>query len=318
MKKFLLLALLLCAFAMPAYAGASYPEKPVQLVVAFPPGGGSDLSARVAVEFINRQLPQPLVVTNISGGTGSVGAKHAMRAKPDGYTLYWEHPTLAVQSATGVIDFSHRDFDIVGVAMRSTFILVANKRLPVKNATELMQYMQDNPGKVRWPMSFGAMSHYGFLYVADGWKGAPLVPGIVANAGDKDRVVALIGDHADASCVSLSAAAPYIASGDVRPLGMLSRERMPMLPDIPTLREQGIDAVYEQIFTLFAPKGTPQGIKDQLHKAMQDGLNTPEAQKAMAALYCMPEVLSPEESLKLWNAQEERNRELARKYLNKK
>lgn len=91
-----------------------------------------------------------------------------------------------------------------------------------------------------------------------------------------------------------------------------------MLPDIPTLREQGIDAVYEQIFTLFAPKGTPQGIKDQLHKAMQDGLNTPEAQKAMAALYCMPEVLSPEESLKLWNAQEERNRELARKYLNKK
>lgn len=317
MKKIFLPVLLLLAFAAPAAAGA-YPEKPVQLVVAFPPGGGSDVSARVAAEFINRRLPKPLVIANISGGTGSVGARQALRARPDGYSLYWEHPTLAVQSATGVINFSHRDFDMVGVAMRSTFVMVANKRLPVKTAVELLKYMQANPGKVRWPMSFGTMSHYGFLYVADAWKEGPLEPAVVPNAGDKGRVVALIGDQADASCMSLSAAAPYIASGDVIPLGVLSRERMPMLPDIPTLREQGIDAVYEQIFTLFAPKGTPEAVKAQLRQAMQDGLNTPEAAKAMAALYCMPSVLSPEESLTLWNAQEERNRELARKYLNHK
>lgn len=315
MKKLSLILACLGLLLIPAFAEAAYPEKPVQLVVAFPPGGGSDLSARVAVEFINRQLPQPIVVSNISGGTGSVGAKQAMRSKPDGYVLYWEHPTLAVQSATGAIDFSHRDFDIIGVAMRSTFVLVANKKLPIKTAPDLMKYMQENPGKVRWPMSFGAMSHYGFLYVADGWKNGKLEPGIVANAGDKGRITAIIGDHADASCVSLAAAAPYIASGDVLALGVLSKERISSMPNLPTLAEQGIDAVYDQIFTLFAPKGTPDAIKKQLSDAMQKGLATPEAKKAIENLYCEPYVLSPEESLKRWNAQEDFNRKLAEKYL---
>lgn len=91
-----------------------------------------------------------------------------------------------------------------------------------------------------------------------------------------------------------------------------------MLPDIPTLREQGIDAVYEQIFTLFAPKGTPGGRQGADAQGHAEGLNTPEAAKAMAALYCTPAVLSAEESLELWNAQEERNRQLARTYLNQK
>ncbi|MDR3363121.1 MAG: tripartite tricarboxylate transporter substrate binding protein [Desulfovibrio sp.] len=313
MKKILLALLTVFAFAFPTFA-ATYPEKAVQLVVPFPPGGGSDISARVAVEFVNRLLPQPLVVSNISGGTGSVGAKHVLRAKPDGYTLFWEHQTMSVQTATKVVDHSFKDFDIVGGAVRSTFILVANKKLPVKTATDLLDYMKATPGKVRWPMSFGAMSHFGFLYVANGYKGGELVPGIVANAGDKDRIVAIIGDHADASCVAISAAAPYIASGDVLALGVLSEERMAMLPDVPTLREQGIDSVYNQLFTVFAPKGLPDDIKATIQKAFKDGLSTPEAKKAFANLYCVPDVISPEETAALWAKQEAFNESLVKKY----
>jgi tripartite-type tricarboxylate transporter receptor subunit TctC len=158
------------------------------------------------------------------------------------------------------------------------------------------------------------MSHFGFLAVADGYTGGELVPAIVANAGDKDRVVAIIGDHADASCVSVAAAAPYIASGDVVPLGVLSNERMPMLPDIPTLKEQGIDSVYDQIFTVFGPKGLPDNVKTTIRAAFAKGLASPEAQTALAELYCIPAVLSPEESSQLWEKQENFNRELVRKY----
>ena len=313
MKKLFLVLFVAALFSTPALAG-SYPEKPVQLVVAFPPGGGSDVSARVAIEYANKFLPKPLVVSNISGGTGSVGAKHVLRATPDGYTLLWEHPTLAVQTATKVVDFSLSDFDVIGVAVRSTFVLVASKNLPVKNAMDLMDHMKANPGKVRWPMSFGAMSHFGFLYVADGYKGGKLEPGIVGNAGDKDRVVAIIGGHADASCVSISAAAPYIASGDVLALGVLTEERLPMLPDLPTLREQGIDSTYNQIFTLFGPKGLPDEVKATLRDAFQKGLATEEAKKALGDMYCVPAVLSAEESIKLWEKQEALNKHLVQKY----
>jgi tripartite-type tricarboxylate transporter receptor subunit TctC len=313
MRTLLLALSAVVLFSVPASAG-SYPEKPVQLVVAFPPGGSSDVSARVSVEYANKFLPKPLVVSNISGGTGSVGAQHALRANPDGYTLFWEHPTLAVQTATKVVDFSLSDFDIIGVAARSTFILVASKNLPVKNAMDLMDYMKANPGKVRWPMSFGAMSHFGFLYVADGYKGGKLEPGIVANAGDKDRVVAIIGGHADASCVGASAAAPYIASGDVLALGVLSDKRLPMLPNLPTLREQGIDSVYNQIFTVFGPKGLPAEVKSTITEAFKKGLATEEAKKALADLYCVPDVLSPQESAELWKKQEEFNKHLVKKY----
>ena len=313
MKKLFLALSAVLLFSVPALA-SSYPVKPVQLVVAFPPGGGSDVSARVSIEYANKFLPHPLVVSNISGGTGSVGAKHVLRASPDGYTLLWEHPTLAVQTASKVVDFALSDFDVIGVAAKSTFILVASKNLPVKNAVDLMEYMKANPGKVRWPMSFGAMSHFGFLYVADGYKGGKVEPGIVANAGDKDRVVAIIGGHADASAVSASAAAPYIASGDVLALGVLSDERLPMLPDLPTLREQGIDSGYNQIFTLFGPKGLPTEVKSTLWEAFKKGLATEEAKKALAAMYIVPEVLSSEESIKLWEKQEAFNKHLVQKY----
>ena len=312
--KRILLALLAAVFMSVPVHAATYPEKAVQLVVPFPPGGGSDVSARVAVEYVNRLLPNPLVVSNVSGGTCSVGAKQVLRAKPDGYTLFWEHPTLSVQTATKVVDHSFRDFEMVGVAVQSTFVLVASKNLPVKNAVELMDYMRDNPGKVRWPMSFGAMSHFGFLYVADGYKGGEVTPGIVANAGDKDRVVAIIGGHADASCVSISAAAPYIASGDVLALGVLSEKRMPMLPDLPTLREQGIDSVYNQIFTVFGPRGLPDNVKATVQKAFKEGLASDEARAALANLYCLPEVLTPEESAALWEKQEAFNKSLVTKY----
>jgi tripartite-type tricarboxylate transporter receptor subunit TctC len=313
MKKLFLALFAALLFCAPAFA-ASYPSKPVQLVVPFPPGGGSDVSARVAVEYVNKFLPRPLVVSNIAGGTGSVGAQHVLRARPDGYTLFWEHPTMSVQTATNVVNHSFRDFEMLGVAVESTFILVASKNLPVKNAMDLMKYMEANPGKVRWPMSFGAMSHFGFLYIADGFPGGQLEPGIVANAGDRDRVVAIIGGHADASAVSISAAVPYIASGDVLALGVMSEERLPMLPDVPTLREQGIDSVYRQIFTVFGPKGLPDNVKSTIQEAFQKGLATEEAQKALAALYCWPLVLSPEESTTLWEKQEALNRELVKKY----
>ena len=314
MKKMLLALFVVALFSAPALAAGTYPEKPVQMVVAFPPGGSSDVSARVAVEYANKFLPKPLVVSNITGGTGSVGAQHALRATPDGYTLFWEHPTLAVQTASKVVDFSISDFDMIGVAAKSTFILVASKNLPVKNAMDLMNYMKANPGKVRWPMSFGAMSHFAFLYMADGYKGGKLEPGIVANAGDKERMVNIIGGHADASLVGASAAAPYIASGDVLALGVLSDKRLPMLPDLPTLREQGIDAVYNQIFTVFGPKGLPAEVKSTIREAFKKGLATAEAKKALGGMFIVPEVLPAEESAQLWAKQEEFNKSLIQKY----
>ncbi len=314
MKKALVLLLLAALGFCPAAAAAAYPEKAIQLVVPFPPGGGSDVSARVAIQYINKHLPNPLVVSNISGGTGSVGANHVLRAKADGYTLLWEHPTMAVQTATRVVTHSYKDFDIVAAPVTSTFIMVCSKNLPVKTAPELMAYMKANPKKVRWPMSFGAMSHFGFLYVDAGYEKGGIEPGIVANAGDKDRVVAIIGGHADASCVSASAAAPYIAAGDVLALGVLSEKRLASLPDVPTLKEQGVNSVYDQIFTVFAPKGTPEEAKNVLRAAMDKAMKDPEAVSALAKLYCAAANYNAEQTTKLWAAALKLNEGLVKRY----
>lgn len=314
MKKIALLLVLLAGLALPAFAG-TYPEKPIQLVVPFPPGGGSDVSARIAAEYVNKYLPQPLVVTNISGGTGSVGAAHVLKSKPDGYTLFWEHPTMSVQTACKVVDHSFRDFDIVCVAVRSTFLVVANKRLPVHNAPELFAYMAAHPKQVRWPMSFGAMSHFGYLYAADAVPGGDkLEPKIVSNTGDKERVVALIGDNADATSSSISAVLPYVKSGDVLALGVMSDKRSPFLPTVPTLKEQGIDAVYDQIFTVFGPKGMPEEVKKTVAEAFQKGLADPACKEALAKQCCEPSFVPAAEAAKLWQAQEDINIKLVKKY----
>lgn len=314
MRKIILLLVFMMSLAGFAHAG-TYPEKPIQLVVPFPPGGGSDVTARIAVEYVNKYLPQPLVVSNISGGTGSVGATHVLRSKPDGYTLFWEHPTMSTQTASKVVEHSFRDFDMVCVALRSTFMLVANKRLPIATAPDLMAHMKKHPKQVRWPMSFGAMSHFGYLYVVDGYPGGDaLEPKIVSNTGDKERVVALIGDHADATSSSISAVLPYVKSGDVLALGVMSAERSPFLPDVPTLKEQGIDAIYNQIFTLFGPKGMPEEVKQTLAEAFRKGMADPGAREVLAKQCCEPSFMLPAEGTKLWQAQEDKNIELVRKY----
>lgn len=316
MKKIVLLTLLLVAFfALPALAAESYPVKPIQLVVPFPPGGGSDVTARIVAECVNKYLPHPLVVSNISGGTGSVGAKHVLRSKPDGYTLFWEHPTMSTQTASKVVKHSFRDFDMVCTGVRTTFMLVANKRLPVKTANELFEYMLAHPKQVRWPMSFGAMSHFSYLYLADGYKdGDKLEPKVVTNSGGKGRVVALIGDNADATCASISAVSPYVRSGDIVPLGVFSKERNPFMPEVPTLEEQGIHAIYNQIFTLFGPKGMPEEVKVVLRDAFKKGLNDPEAKEALGKQSCEPYYQTPDVGTKLWEIQEAKNIELVKKF----
>lgn len=316
MKKLLasmLSAALLACLAVPALA--AYPEKPIQLIVPYAPGGGNDVTARILVEYVNRNLPQPMVVTNVNGGVGRVGTTQALRAKADGYTLLWEHPTMAAQTATKVVDYSYRDFDMICVGVRSTFALVINKRLPVNSVGELLEYMRTHPKQVRWPMSFGAMSHFGYLYVVGGYKGSePLEPKVVSNTGDKERLLALISDNADASPNGISSVLPYVKSGDIKALAVLSEERNPFLPDVPTMKEQGFDVTYNQIFTLFGPKGMPAEVKKTLADAFQKALAEPAVKTALAGLCCEPYFLGPEEGAKLWKIQEDKNNELVSRF----
>ena len=291
---------------------ASYPTKPIQLVVSYPPGGGNDLSARIIAEFANKHLPQPLVVTNISGGTGTIGARHVLRAKPDGYTLFWEQPTMSCQTASGIVDYSYRDFDMINVVVESTAVCAVNKKLPVKTAPELMEYMRKNPGKVRWPLSFGALSHFLYLYLENGADGEATVPGRVGNAGDIDRFVKVMGGHADATCAAVSAVMPY--KDDLTIVGVANAKRLDVLPDIPTFREQGIDAIYNHLYTLFAPKGTPEDVKKILSEAMRKAVEDPECQAKLTPLFLFPNYLTPEEGAGKWEAQENINKQIVEKY----
>lgn len=256
---------------------AAWPEKPIQVVVPYPAGGDSDFNARVYAKYLQPILGQPLVTVNVAGAGGSVGGRRVKDAAPDGYTVLLWHEAMLVNSATGIADFTFRDFEMVGmVAQEPGTMLCVRKDAPWKTFKELMDDSKARPKKVSFAGDLGGTTY--LLAQLLNKEGADF--NIVGHGGTAPRVTALLGGHVDVIPNPVGSVIAYINSGEFRALATSRTTRHPKLPDVPTVTELGYPVHFQYRYTVYFPKGTPKPIIDKLAAAFKQVATTDKAYAA--------------------------------------
>lgn len=278
--KSVLLAMVAIATAAPAYS--AYPERPVTVIVPFPPGGASDNTARIMSIKLNEYLGQPVVIENRGGANGGIGAGLLARAKPDGYTImvgsigvYAINPVLYKELQY----HPQKDFDLLTVAVRTPNVLVTRPNFPAKTVAELVDYLKKNPDKVSFASSgIGSSDH---LTAALLWQKTGTTGVHVPYRGGGPAVQDLMGGHADVSFQNLGTVANHIR-GDKMKLLAVTGEKRDAGFDAPTMAEAGVrDLVVYSWQAVAAPKGLPGDVKAKLDSALASTLKDPDVVKRL-------------------------------------
>ena len=244
-----------------------YPNKTIQFIVPWDAGGDSDAINRIIAEELEKELDQTVVVKNIAGASGVIGAQEALTAKPDGYTLLAVHDSVAMSQLTGQSDFGFSDFEPVAL-MTSTYDAIAtHPENPWDSMEDLVEDAKKNPGKISYAASIGSTSQ---LEPALIQTAADIEFNIVGFDGTAQRMKAVVGNDVDLGSVSVAAGKDYISDNRMKLLGYTGEERSPELPDVPTLKEQGIDVVSATNRGVVAPKDTPEEIIKKLSDALDN------------------------------------------------
>jgi tripartite-type tricarboxylate transporter receptor subunit TctC len=277
MRKLLCALLLLPCLA---YAQA-YPAKPVRVVVPFPPGGTTDLIARIVQPKFQENLGQPVVIDNKGGAGGSIGAAEAARAAPDGYTLLMVFDTHAVNHhlyRQAPDPFRTLEHIMLMVASPSTLVAVTG--FAPASLREVVAHAKANPGKVTYASTgHGSSNHLGALLLE---QAAGIRMTHVPYKGGGPMVAALLGNQVDIAFISTPLILPHIQAGKVKAIAVGGRERMAVLPKVPTASETypGLEQV--SWFGLLAPVNTPREILMKVHREMKRTLETPEVRKTLS------------------------------------
>ena len=282
MIKKTLMGLALAAAAATAFA---FPDKPVTLVVPFPPGGSTDAIARVLSQELAKSMGQSFIIDNKPGATGTIGAAHVRRAAPDGYTLFVSSLgpfVIAPHLIKGVQYDALKDFDPITVLVQAPNVLVVPANSPYKTAGELLAGLKKTPGKVSFASSGnGSSDHLSaeLLWQQTGTQGLH-----VPYKGGGPAINDLLGAQVDAAFVNINSIIQHVKAGKVRALGISSLKRSPLLPEVPTLDEQGIQGAEVQSWqAVAAPKGLPAPVKAKLHGAMVAAMNDPAVKDKLLA-----------------------------------
>ncbi len=284
-----LAAIALLAFSRAAPAQEAFPgKKPIEFVVLFPAGSSADVTARVLAESMGRELGTQIVVVNRPGGGGAVGYKYAAGQAADGHHLVWNSNSISTTYNTGMLAFDYKSFAPVARVQVETPLLFVRGGAPWKTLRDLLQYTRANPGKLNVGNS-GTGSHTHFSSV---WlfrtAGAQVVD-VPFNAAQV--VPSLLGGHVDAIMQLPGALAGHVQAGTVRALVALSGARDPFFPNVPTAREQGVNAVAELWRGVVVPRGTSPRVVARLEDAIRKTVTSPDFAKATARLLVTPAFL---------------------------
>jgi tripartite-type tricarboxylate transporter receptor subunit TctC len=267
-----LLMLLALAFA-PQASAQNYPVKPIRLILPFPPGGPTDIAGRTIAQKLSEQMHQPVIADNRPGATSNLGLELAAKSTPDGYTIVLTPTTIALSpSMYRKLGYDAlRDLQPLTQVANMYYVMAAHNSVPARNLKELVALAKSHPNKLNFSSSgLGAGNHLA-TELLKSMYGLSMVH--VPYKGNVAGLLACSTGEVDFGTFALAPAIPIITAKRVRPLAALTEKRLPVLPDVPTAREQGIDLVSVQWYGLLAPAGTPRPIVDRLvaeiHKAMQ-------------------------------------------------
>jgi tripartite-type tricarboxylate transporter receptor subunit TctC len=288
----------LCVLAGAMPAGAQgYPDRLIKIVVPFTPGGPVDLVARLVAQRMAPALGQSVVIENRPGGAGVIGAKAVAGAEPDGYTLLFGNiSTLAVLPAVT----RNRDYDpaksFVPVAKVSDSpeVLVIDPALPVRTVGELIAYARAHPGT----LNYGSSGYGNATHLSAEWFKAKTGVDIVhvPYKGLSDTLTGLIGGQVIMAFGAIEGVLPMIQQGRLRALAVTTAQRFPLVPDLPTMTESGVEGFMVTSFEgVVAPAGTPGAIVARLNAAINQSVANPDIQARFAQLGIQPSTGSPQE-----------------------
>jgi tripartite-type tricarboxylate transporter receptor subunit TctC len=273
--------------ALGAQAQSDYPNRPVTMIVPFPPGGVADITARPVAEAMGRHLQQPVVVENKAGAGGGVGMQYVSRAKPDGYTVLLALSSISIIPEADKVLGRDPMFQLSQLVPIARFtadptVLAVRADAPWKSAKEFLDAAKQAPGSI----PYGSSGNYGTMHVPmemlNASAGTKMLHVPFTGAGP--AVVALLGGQVQALSTGPSSIMGHYKGGKVRVLASWGESRHPALPDVPTLKELGYNVEYYLWVGLFAPKGTPPQIVATLRSAIDKAAHSDQFTAALSNL----------------------------------
>ena len=282
--------------ALGAAAQASYPSKPVRIIVGFSAGGTTDIVARLMAKEMTAALGQSFVVDNRPGAGSNIATDFVAAAPPDGYTLLFVAVTSTInQTLYPNVKFNlERDFDAIALGAKVPNVLVVHPSVPAANVKDFIAWARANDDKIAYASSGSGTSIHmaGELFKARTGLKTQHIP----YKGSAPAVTDLIGGQVQFMFDNMPASWPHVQAGKLKALAVTTKTRSATAPDLPTMEESGVAPFdVSSWFGLIAPKGTPKEVIDKLNKVMNDAFDKPEVKEAYAKLGAVAEKNSPQD-----------------------
>ncbi len=266
----------------------AYPSRPILLIVPFPPGGSTDVAARLAADHMSRTLGQPIVVQNVAGAGGTVGSTRAMRATPDGHTILMGQMGTHAAAVSLYPNLAYKpdvDFEPIGMVTGFPLIIAARRDFPAQNLKEFSAYLKANYGKINQ-----AHAGVGSIFFTSCLLLNSLLdvkPTLVSFSGGAPAMTALVGGQVDYMCADIITGGANLEAGRIKVYAIASPARNPAMPNVPTSTEAGLPEFQVSAWNgLFAPKGTPKAVINKLADALDKALDDEGTRKRMLILGC--------------------------------
>lgn len=285
-KAALRLAMGIAAVALAGAASAqapdNYPNRAIRIIVPYPAGGIVDMVARAVTEQVGRDLKVPIVVEARPGGNSNIGTAAVARSEPDGYTWLVTGPAVLVNpDLYKDAGWNVKDFKCVGLAVWAQAVAVVNPSLPVKTIGEFVEYARAGPGQLNFgnPGTGSSID----LSAQKLFQAANIQLTNVGYKGQPQALIDLMGNLMHFEIVSMGLVLQHIKQGNVKPLAVLTHNRVADLPDVPTIAEAGYgSAAYVPWYGIYVPSSTPDALTEKINKAINNALQNPDVQRQLS------------------------------------